>query len=250
MKRTKENNSIMKSFVFLCLIAVASATLSTDSGKSLETPCPPQNAFGESSAEGCCSDTDSCTEDATSRIVDSNKVDVYDEFIKYSNEYLTRSYEYFFLAAQFGTYTKNRPGFEKLLHGLSDSAWNKGIEMIKEMAKRGVAHHYTLNKEVENIKSSANVTELAAIAKAAEIEKSLLIKANDIHRHHSHASLTAAPSCGYDGSLAHYIAEEIMEEKVDTVRTLTGYTNQLKRLFKQDPKLYPLSIFMFDQHLG
>lgn len=163
---------------------------------------------------------------------------------------MTRSYEYFFLAAQFGTYTKDRPGFEKLLHGLSDSAWNRGIDMIKEMAKRGVQHHYTMNAEVANTMSSANVTELAAIAKAAEIEKSLLIRANDIHRHHSHASLTAAPSCGYDGSLAHYIAEEIMEEKTETVRQLTGHANQLKRLFKNDPKLYALSIFMFDQHLA
>lgn len=240
----------MKAFVIFCLIAVSSATLSTDSGKSLETPCPPEKSFSESMAEGCCSDPDSCIEDATSRIVDSTKIDVYDEFIKYSNEYLTRSYEYFFLAAQFGTYTKDRPGFEKLLHGLSDSAWNKGIEMIKEMAKRGLGHKFIMDKDVENVMSSANVTELAAIAKAAEIEKNLLIKANDIHRHHSHASLTAAPSCGYDGSLAHYIAEEIMEEKTETVRKLTGYANQLKRLFKQDPKLYPLSVFMFDQHLG
>lgn len=240
----------MRSFIVLCLIAVASATLSTDSSKSLETPCPPEKTFGEIAAEGCCSDVDSCIEDATSRIVEASKVDVYDEFIKYANEHLARSFEYFFLAAQFGTYSKDRPGFEKLLHGLSDGAWNKGIEMIKEMAKRGVAHKYIMNKEVENVMSSANVTELASIAKAAEIEKSLLIRANDIHRHHSHASLTAAPSCGYDGSLAHYIAEDIMEEKVDTVRKLTGYANQLKRLFKQDPKLYPLSVFMFDQHLG
>jgi hypothetical protein len=153
------------------------------------------------------------------------------------------------LSAQFGTYTKDRPGFEKLLNGLSDSAWNKGIEMIKEMAKRGIPHRFILNKDVENIMSSANVTEMAVLAKAADIEKNLLIKANDIHRHHSHASLTASPSCGYDASLSHYIAEEIMESKVDTVRQLTGYTNQLKKLFKQDPKLYPLSIFMFDQHL-
>jgi hypothetical protein len=240
----------MKSFVFMCLLAVASATLSTDSGKSLETPCPPKNTFGESDAEGCCSSTEACGEDATSRIVDAAKVDVYDEFIQHANEYLARSYEYFFLAAQFGTYAKDRPGFEKLLHGFSDSAWNRGIDMIKEMAKRGVKHHYGMNADVANLKTSANVTELAALAKAAEIEKGLLIRANDIHRHHSHASLTAAPSCGYDGSLAHYIAEEIMEEKTETVRKMTGYTNQLKRLFKQDPKLYALSLFMFDQHLA
>lgn len=162
---------------------------------------------------------------------------------------MTRSYEYFFLSAQFGTYAKDRPGFEKLLHGLSDNAWNKGIEMIKEITKRGFAHKFELNKDTEGIMSSANVTELVALAKAAEIEKSLLIKANDIHRHHSHASLDSSHSCGYDAGLSHYIAEEILEEKTSTVRTLTGFANQLKRLFVQDPKLYPLSLFMFDKSL-
>jgi hypothetical protein len=188
--------------------------------------------------------------DATSRIVDAKGVGKYDEFIKYANEYLTRSYEYFFLSAQFGTYAKERPGFEKLLSGLSDNAWNKGIEMIKEITKRGFSHKFELNKDSANIMSSANVTELVALAKAAEIEKSLLIKANDIHRHHSHASLDATHSCGYDAGLSHYIAEEIMEEKTETVRKLTGQANQLKRLFAQDPKLYPLSLYMFDQHLA
>jgi hypothetical protein len=185
--------------------------------------------------------------DATSLIME--EVSKYDEFIKFSNDFLTRSYEYFFLAAQFGTYAKDRPGFKKLLHGLSDSAWNKGIEMIKESAKRGIPHRYALDSETEAIMSSGNVTELVAIAKAAAIEKKLLIKANNIHRHHSHASLDVTHSCGYDAGLAHYIAEEIMEEKTETVRKLTGYANQLKKLFVQDSKVYPLSLFLFDQHL-
>jgi hypothetical protein len=181
--------------------------------------------------------------------VDENGISKYDEFIKYTNEYLVRSFEYFFLSAQFGTHTKDRPGFEKLLHGLSDNAWNKGVEMIKEVTKRGFAHKFELTKEAEEIVSSANVTELVALAKAAEIEKTLLIRANDIHRHHSHASFDASKSCGYDAGLSHYIAEEIMEEKTETVRKLTGLANQLKNLFVQDPKMYPLSLFMFDKHL-
>lgn len=240
----------MKSFIVaLCLIGVASATLSTSSDKSVETPCPPKTTFGEVGAEACCGNVEECNKDASSRIVDESGIGKYDEFIKYANEYLTRSYEYFFMAAQFGTYSKDRPGFEKLLHGLSDNAWNKGIEMIKEVTKRGFAHKFDVNKDVEGIMSSANVTELVALAKAAEVEKSLLIKANDIHRHHSHASLDSTHSCGYDAGLSHYIAEEIMEEKTATVRTLTGYANQLKRLFSHEPKLYSMSLFLFDQHL-
>ncbi len=187
--------------------------------------------------------------DATARIVDDQNLNKYDNFIKYSNEYLARSYEYFFLSAQFGTYGRDRPGFHKLLKGLSDSAWNKGIEMIKEVTKRGFAHKFTLDKSVESITSNANVTELVALAKAAEIEKNLLMKANDIHRHHSHASFKAESSCGYDAGLSHYIAEEILEEKTETVRKLVGHVNQLKRLFVNDQSNYPLSLFLFDEHL-
>lgn len=186
---------------------------------------------------------------ASARIVDDNGAEKYNEFIMYANEYLARSYEYFFLAAQFGTYSKDRPGFEKILHGLSDSAWNKGVEMIKEMSKRGFKHHFSVTPETAQITSSANLTELVALAKAAEIEKTLLVKANDIHRHHSHASFDSAKSCGYDAGLSHYIAEEILEEKTETVRTLVGHVNQLKKLFLQDPKTYALSVFLFDQHL-
>lgn len=189
-----------------------------------------------------------CT-DATSRIVDEQNINKYDSFMKYTNEYLVRSYEYFFLSAQFGTYGKQRPGFQKLLKGLSDSAWNQGIEMIQEMTKRGFAHTFQLDKTVEAITSNANVTELVALAKAAEIEKGFLVKANDLHRHHSHASFKVENSCGYDAGLSHYINEEIITEKTSTVRTLVGHVNQLKKLFVNDQNTYPLALFMFDEHL-
>jgi hypothetical protein len=187
--------------------------------------------------------------DATSRIVDVESINKYDNFLKYSNEYLVRSYEYFFLSAQFGTYGKDRPGFQKLLKGLSDNSWNKGIEMIKEITKRGFAHKFDLESSVEAIKSNATLTELVALAKAVEIEKGLLTKANDIHRHHSHASLKTGSSCGYDAGLSHYIVEEIIEGKTSTVRELVGHVNQLKKLYVQDKTTYGLSLFMFDQHL-
>lgn len=187
--------------------------------------------------------------EATSRIVDEKNVNKYDNFIKNSNEYLVRSYEYLFLSAQFGTFGKDRPGFQKLLKELSDNAWNKGIEMIKEMTKRGHFHKFIMDNHVETIVSNANVTELVALAKAAEIEKGLLVKANDLHRHHSHASFRVENSCGYDAGLAHYINNEILTGKTETVRTLVGHVNQLKRLFVNDKKTYPLALFMFDQHL-
>lgn len=228
----------------LCLVGLSYAQV-----KSVDTPCPSENKFGLEGAERCCSDATDCQDYATSRIVDNKSKSKYDNFIRFSNEFLVRSYEYLFLSAQFGTYGKDRPGFHKLLHELSDNSWNKGIEMIKEMAKRGFVHHFEVDAHVLGINSAANVTELVALAKAAEIEKSLLIAANNIHRHHSHASFEAEKSCGYDAGLAHYIEEEIIEEKTSTVRSLTGHVNQLKRLFAKDPKTYPLSLFMYDQHL-
>jgi hypothetical protein len=239
----------MKSLVILCLIGFATASLSTNADKSVDSPCPPKNFFSEESAESCCVDVANCKKDATSKIVDEQNINKYDNFMKHTNEYLVRSYEYFFLSAQFGTYGKDRPGFQKLLKGLSDSAWNKGIQLIKEITKRGHAHTFQMDLAVEAITSSSNVTELVALAKAAEIEKGFLVKANDLHRHHSHASFKAENSCGYDAALSHFIAEEILEEKTETVRTLVGHVNQLKKLFVNDKATYPLSLFMFDQHL-
>lgn len=153
-----------------------------------------------------------------------------------------------FLSAQFGTHLKDRPGFEKILHGLADSAWGKGIEMIKESAKRGVSHTFTTVND-DNIKAHGDFNEVEAFAKAVEIEKKLLIKANDIHRHHSHATLNEDKARSYDAGIAHYLQEEIIEGKTETVRSLVGYVNDLKNIFKKDSSIFPMSLYLFDQYL-
>lgn len=179
-------------------------------------------------------------------ILDS--ADHYGDFVKFTNDHIIRSYEYLFLSAQFGTYLKDRPGFEKVLHGLADGAWNKGLEMIKEASKRGVEHTFKTAND-GTILAHGDVNEVQAFAKAVEIEKKLLIRANDIHRHHSHATLNEDKAKSYDAGLSHYLEEEIIEDKTSTLRTLVGHVNDLKNIFKKDSSVFPLSLYLFDQYL-
>lgn len=195
----------------------------------------------------CCEDNkNKCGTDCSALIQD--EASRYNDFIKLTNDHLIRSYEYLFMASQFGTYSKDRPGFEKVLHGLSDAAWGKANEMIGETAKRGAVHFF-------NVTNTGNVVledfdEMQVLAKSVEIEKSLLKQANSVHRHHSHATLSDDKSQGYDAGLAHYIEEDIIEGKTETLRNLVGHVNDLKKMWMgENDKTYALSLYLFDQHL-
>lgn len=134
------------------------------------------------------------------------------------------------------------------MHGLANTAWGKGIEMIQESAKRGIKHDFTKGT-TQSTTFGGNLNEVQAMSKAFEIEKELLIKANDVHRHHSHAAVGSKPHMNYDSGLAHYLEEEIIEGKTDTVRSLVGYVNDLKKLFKQGSEIFATSLYLFDQYL-
>lgn len=156
------------------------------------------------------------------------------------------------MSAQFGAHNKDRPGFEKVFHGLADAAWNKGIEMIQESAKRGVMHSFNEPLKAIRVKPHDDLNEVQAMAKAFEIEKELLQSANDIHRIHSHASMASDPKThkNYDSGLAHYLEEEIIEGKTGTVRKLVGHVNDLKGLFKEPgSSIFATSLYLFDQYL-
>ena len=178
--------------------------------------------------------------------------------MNYTNENIVRNFEYLFLAAQFSTYSKDRPGFEKVFHGLADNAWNKGLDMIKEISKRGAAHSFTIMSN-DIVKVPQSLHEVAAMAKATDIEKNLLKGATNVFRHHSHASLKEkdAENNGYDAGIAHFIEEEIIEGKTETVRTLVGHVNDLMKLVETKkvkdcinvPSVSPLGIHLFDQYL-
>lgn len=181
-----------------------------------------------------------------------DKTHSYEDFIKLANDNLIRSWEYLFLSAQFGTHVKQRLGFEKILHGLADEGWNKGFEMIKEASKRGFTHKFGPSNEESNlIKTVGDVAELPALAKAVDIEKNLLNRANNVHLNHQHAAHKndASKYGTYDASLAHYLEEEIIEKKTENIRHLVGHVNDLKNIFSKGEEIYSMSLYLFDQYL-
>lgn len=109
----------------------------------------------------------------------------------YANEQLLKSYDYLLLAANFGTYVKNRPGFEKQFRALSDSAWERSIDLIKHITKRGGQHNFARRRSVTVSTQGNRVSELNeidALAFALDTEKSLALEAHSLHERYSHAN--------------------------------------------------------------
>jgi hypothetical protein len=176
-----------------------------------------------------------------------NSKEKFVDFKKLTNDHFIRSFEYLFLSAQFGTHVKQRPGFEKILHGLADSAWSQGIENIKQLAKLGVKHSFD-DSNLESKKSiiHGDRAELESLGIAVDIEKALLKNANNVHKLHQH-STTNNPD--YDSALAHFLEEKIIEDKTETVRNLVGLTNNLKNIVSEGNEIVPMSLYLFDQIL-
>ena len=109
----------------------------------------------------------------------------------YANEQLIKSFDYLLLSANFGTYVKNRPGFEKQFRGLSDTAWNRAIDLIKHIPKRGGQHDfYTRRSPTVSTpqKRILELSEINALALALDTEKSLSSEAHGLHERYSHAN--------------------------------------------------------------
>lgn len=104
----------------------------------------------------------------------------------YANDQIIRSFDHMLLAVNFGTYVHNRPGFEKTFKGLSDTAWNRGIGLIKHITKRGGAHDFNLRSN--RVKTPLELSEIEALGLALDIEKGLAVKAHNIHEMYSHAN--------------------------------------------------------------
>ena len=50
--------------------------------------------------------------------------------------------------------------------------------------------------------------------------------------------------------MAHYMEEKFIEDQADTVRTLSGYTNDLKSLLRESKTPdTSFNLFMFDEYL-
>lgn len=169
---------------------------------------------------------------------------------QYANHQIEKSFEYLLLATNFGTYVKNRPGFEKQFRGLSDKSWNNGIELIKHITKRGGSHDFLIgssNRTNEDSKKKQvlDLNELNALALTLDYEKVLAKEAHHIHERYSHANNQAS----YDPEVAHFIEEEFIEDQASTIRKLSGYTNDLKQLLKGTSDV-SLSLYLFDEYLS
>jgi len=165
----------------------------------------------------------------------------------YANEQLIKSFDYLLLSANFGTYVKNRPGFEKQFRGLSDTAWNHAIDLIKHITKRGGQHDFYKRRSTTIAvpqKQTLELSEINALALALDTEKSLATEAQGLHERYSHANHKSR----YDAEVAHYLEEKFIEDQATTIRKLSGYTNDLRKLMEESVDS-SLALFMFDEYL-
>lgn len=180
------------------------------------------------------------------------------------------------LSANFGTYVKNRPGFAKQFHELSDTAWSRSIDLIKHITKRGGQHDfYTRRSSTVSTpqKRILELNEISALALALDTEKQLSQEAHSLHERYSHANHKSR----YDAEvsilnaiffttnwcrqiidtfrnsilflqIAHYLEEKFIEDQATTIRKISGYTNDLKRLLDESVDS-SLSLYLFDEYL-
>lgn len=196
----------------------------------------------------------------------------------YANEQITKSYEYLLLAANFGNYVKNRPGFEKQFRELSDTAFNRGINLIKHITKRGGSHNFNTDfkSTISTQSRTLELNELKSLAFALDTEKELASKAHNLHKHYSHANhkshsaseannlkanvqpisepdlheheLLDKQQTHYDPEVAHYLEEKFIEDQANKVRQLSGFVNDLKHLLEKSSDA-SLSVYLFDEYL-
>jgi len=166
---------------------------------------------------------------------------------KYANHQIEKSFEYLLLAANFGTFTKNRPGFEKQFRSLADKSWNNGIELIKHITKRGGSHNFAVTSNNKTEKKSLDLNEMQSLALALDYEKTLSLEAHHVHERYSRAKFPHE----YDPEIAHFIEEDFIEGQASTIRKLSGYTNDLKKLIKSDNvNDVSLALYLFDEYLA
>lgn len=169
------------------------------------------------------------------------------EMSNYVNTHITRSFQYLLMSTHFSSYEKNRPGFEKLYRILSDESWDAAFDLIKHMTKRGgkmdFNHRVADNlADAEKPAETYELYELASLARALDIQKSLAEEA--IHIHHRVASKDVDH---HDPEVSQYLEERFIEKHADTIRNLAGHTSDLKNLLKSPQP--SLNVFLFDEYL-
>ncbi|XP_011303828.1 uncharacterized protein Fer2LCH [Fopius arisanus] len=160
----------------------------------------------------------------------------------YANAHIETSFEFLLMSTHFGNYEANREGFKALYRKLSDENWNRAIDVIKFITKRGGRMNFN---QLPRFKRNTNdrvleLNELNSLAKALDTEKQLADEALRIHSQAQHHTKM-------DASVAHYIEEKFIEDQADTVRNLAGHTNDLKNLLGDRDA--SVSVYLFDEYL-
>lgn len=146
---------------------------------------------------------------------------------------------------------------QKLFTGLSNKAWGFGLDLIQHITKRGGAHNFRATEPafhhlpITTASAKAlELNELGALALALEWEKLLSAKAHALHELYSRHHASAAHN-QYDPEVAHYLDEKFIGGQAATVRKLSGYTNDLKRLQKEQSATQTdsLNLYLFDEYL-
>lgn len=162
------------------------------------------------------------------------------ELQAYANGHIETSFEFLLMSTHFGNYESNRDGFKGLYRKLSDSAWEKSIDIIKYISKRGGRMNFNqLPHFKKNGKDSRvlELNELHSLAKALDSQKQLASEALRLHTQAKHHQ---------DAAVAHYLEEEFLEPQSEVVRTLAGHASDLKNLLNRDA---PIAVFIFDEYL-
>ncbi|KAJ8686348.1 hypothetical protein QAD02_022142 [Eretmocerus hayati] len=147
------------------------------------------------------------------------------ELQAYANGHIETSFEFLLMSTHFGSYESNREGFKGLYRKLSDNAWEKAIDLIKYISKRGGRMNFN---QLPHFKKSTKdrvleLSELHSLSKALDSEKQLATEALRLHSQAKHHG---------DAAAAHYLEEEFMEPQteVDFQKPLVGGETTVQRL--------------------
>uniref|UniRef100_U5ETA4 Ferritin n=1 Tax=Corethrella appendiculata TaxID=1370023 RepID=U5ETA4_9DIPT len=224
----------MKFLVFVLLGAIVPAFANEYCVKSVEEACGDKG-------------TDSTNCNAIYGSIDSIKGDL----SSLTLQYFMKSFDYLLLSSNFGTHTLNRPGFEKLYRKTSDDAWNEAIDLIKYQTTRGSTMDF--EKDIKLVGDNFALNELHSLSFALDYEKILAKEIHGIHKKvsHAHSSTHAAnEEHHYDPEITQYLEEKFIENEAETIRKLSGYTNDLAKLIKSKEPQSSLAIYLFDEYLA
>ncbi|CAK1554431.1 unnamed protein product [Leptosia nina] len=177
----------------------------------------------------------------------SRQGNVANEMQAYANLHMRRSYEYLLSAAYYNNYQTNRLGFSKLFQKLSDETWDKTIELIKHITKRGGSMDFARRSVQETVtrNSTIELQELESLAHALDTQKEIAERAFYIHQ-----EATRNNHKTHDAEIAQYLEEEFIEDHADTIRNLAGHTSDLKQFIVQnDGNDLSIALYLFDEYL-